>query len=141
MLIKEFKKSSKMDVTDDRKALAKLKQAAVDAKHILSSNANTTVAIESLFEGADFQMKLSRGKFDSTVASLYRKSAVPIEAALAATGLKKEDISSVLLAGGGSNAAKVTPNHRASRSAPPIMNDSSGRPTASPDFSALVVVR
>jgi molecular chaperone DnaK (HSP70) len=107
MLIKEFKKSSKMDVTDDRKALAKLKQAAVDAKHILSSNANTTVAIESLFEGADFQMKLSRGKFDSTVASLYRKSAVPIEAALAATGLKKEDISSVLLAGGGSNAAKV----------------------------------
>lgn len=41
------------------------------------------------------------------MASLYRKSAVPIEAALAATGLKKEDISSVLLAGGGSNAAKV----------------------------------
>ena len=63
MLIKEFKKSSKMDVTDDRKAIAKLRQAAVDAKHILSSNANTTVAIESLFEGSDFQMKLSRGKF------------------------------------------------------------------------------
>eukprot|EP00041_Stephanoeca_diplocostata_P007551 m.107869 g.107869 ORF g.107869 m.107869 type:complete len:355 (-) comp16931_c0_seq5:981-2045(-) len=59
-LAKEFKKTSKLDMSGDARALGKLTAAAVDSKHILSTRTKTTVAVESLFEGIDFQYNLPR---------------------------------------------------------------------------------
>jgi len=107
LLVKEFKKKSKMDITNEARAIAKLKAAASGAKHILSARATTTVAVESLFEGADFRGDITKGKFDSTLSKLYRKCADPINKVLELLSLKKEDISTVLLAGGSSITPKI----------------------------------
>eukprot|EP00040_Diaphanoeca_grandis_P034063 m.209756 g.209756 ORF g.209756 m.209756 type:complete len:503 (-) comp33050_c1_seq6:2229-3737(-) len=107
LLIKEFKRKSKMDITNEPRAVAKLKAAASSAKHILSTRDSTTLAIESLHEGADFTFALTKGKFDSTLSKLYRKSTDSINAVLEKCGLAKTDISQVLLAGGTTIIPKI----------------------------------
>jgi molecular chaperone DnaK (HSP70) len=94
-LIKEFKKVTKMDISDSPKALAKLASAAVDTKHILSTNPNATLFVESLHDGNDFSHKLTRGKLDAALSSTYRKSVALMTKALESCGVTPEEVDQV----------------------------------------------
>ena len=106
-LVKEFKKTAKVDISGEPRAIAKLKNAAEEAKKVLASNAATTVTVESLFEGVDFNCKVLRSKFDLTLGSTYRKCTAPITAVLEQLSLSPGDCTAVVVVGGAAKLPKV----------------------------------
>ncbi len=110
-LIDEFKSQTGIDLSNDKLALQRLKEAAEKAKIELSSK--TTADINLPFLTADatgpkhFNTTLTRAKLESLVDDLIRKTIEPCEKALKDAGLKKSDINEVILVGGQTRMPKV----------------------------------
>ncbi|MBQ3032817.1 MAG: molecular chaperone DnaK [Deferribacterales bacterium] len=103
-LVDEFKKENGMDLSKDKMALQRLKEAAEKAKHELSGTTETEINLP--FITADqtgpkhLVKKLSRAKFESLVADLVERSLEPCKKALQDAGLTAKDINEVILVGG-----------------------------------------
>ncbi len=103
-LVDEFKKENSMDLSQDKMALQRLKEAAEKAKHELSGTTETEINLP--FITADqtgpkhLVKKLSRAKFESLVADLVERSLEPCKKALQDAGLSAKDINEVILVGG-----------------------------------------
>jgi molecular chaperone DnaK len=111
-LAEEFKKENNVDLTKDKMALQRLKEAAEKAKIELSSSSQTEINQPFISMGADGQplhlvMKLTRAKLESLVGELIKNSMKPCAAALKDAGLSKEDIDEVILVGGMTRMPKV----------------------------------
>ncbi|MCX7646359.1 MAG: molecular chaperone DnaK [Rhodobacteraceae bacterium] len=111
-LADEFRKEHGVDLTKDKMALQRLKEAAEKAKIELSSASQTEINQPFISMGANGQplhlvMKLTRAKLESLVDDLIRKSLKPCEAALKDAGLSKGDIDEVVLVGGMTRMPKV----------------------------------
>ena len=110
-LIEEFKSQTGIDLSNDKLALQRLKEAAEKAKIELSSK--TTADINLPFLTADatgpkhFNTTLTRAKLESLVDDLIRKTIEPCEKALRDAGLSKSDINEVILVGGQTRMPKV----------------------------------
>ena len=110
-LADEFKKENGIDLTGDKLALQRLKEAAEKAKIELSSSAQTEVNLP--FITADqsgpkhLTMKLTRAKLESLVADLIKRTVGPCDAALKDAGLKAAEIDEVVLVGGMTRMPKV----------------------------------
>ncbi|WP_127901428.1 molecular chaperone DnaK [Solirhodobacter olei] len=112
-LAEEFKKEHGVDLTKDKMALQRLKEAAEKAKIELSSSSQTE--INQPFISMDpnggtplhMVMKLTRAKLESLVGDLIKKSMKPCEAALKDAGVSKDDIDEVVLVGGMTRMPKV----------------------------------
>jgi molecular chaperone DnaK len=107
----EFKKSEGVDLSKDRMALQRLKEAAEKAKIELSTVMETDINLP--FITADqsgpkhLQMKLSRAKFEQLGDDLFQRSMGPVRQALADAGLKPSDIDEVVLVGGSTRVPKL----------------------------------
>ncbi len=103
-LVDEFKKENSMDLSQDKMALQRLKEAAEKAKHELSGTTETEINLP--FITADqtgpkhLVKKLSRAKFESLVSDLVERSLEPCKKALQDAGLSAKDINEVILVGG-----------------------------------------
>ena len=106
-LIKSFKKKHGIDVSDNKKALAKLKREAEKAKRALSSQMSTRIEIDSFVEGIDLSETLTRAKFEEMNLDLFKKTLKPVEKVLADSGLSKKDIDDIVLVGGSTRIPKV----------------------------------
>jgi molecular chaperone DnaK len=111
-LADEFKKENGVDLTTDKMALQRLKEAAEKAKIELSSSSQTEINQPFISMGANGQplhmvMKLTRAKLESLVGDLITKSMKPCAAALKDAGLSKGDIDEVVLVGGMTRMPKV----------------------------------
>ncbi|GGL55656.1 molecular chaperone DnaK [Wenxinia marina] len=111
-LADEFKKEHGVDLTNDKMALQRLKEAAEKAKIELSSSTQTEINQPFISMGSSGQplhmvMKLTRAKLESLVGDLIKKSMKPCEAALKDAGLSKGDIDEVVLVGGMTRMPKV----------------------------------
>ncbi len=110
-LIKEFKESSGMDVSQDRMVLQRLKEAAETAKIELSSTLETEVSLPFLTADATgpkhLNAKLSRAKFESMISDIVAKTIEPCKKALADAKLKASDIDEVVLVGGSTRVPLV----------------------------------
>jgi molecular chaperone DnaK len=111
-LADEFKKEHGVDLTKDKMALQRLKEAAEKAKIELSSATQTEINQPFISMGANGQplhmvMKLTRAKLESLVDDLIRKSLKPCDAALKDAGVAKGDIDEVVLVGGMTRMPKV----------------------------------
>jgi molecular chaperone DnaK len=111
-LADEFKKENGVDLTNDKMALQRLKEAAEKAKIELSSSSQTEINQPFISMGANGQplhlvMKLTRAKLESLVGDLITKSMKPCAAALKDAGLSKGDIDEVVLVGGMTRMPKV----------------------------------
>ncbi len=110
-LAEEFKKENGIDLTNDKLALQRLKEAAEKAKIELSSSAQTEVNLP--FITADqsgpkhLTMKLTRAKLESLVGDLIKRTVGPCDAALKDAGLKAAEIDEVVLVGGMTRMPKV----------------------------------
>ena len=110
-MVAEFKKSDGVDLSKDRMALQRLKEAAEKAKIELSTVLETDINLP--FITADqsgpkhLQMKLTRAKFEQLVDDLLQRSMGPVRQALADAGLKPSDIDEVVLVGGSTRTPKV----------------------------------
>jgi len=111
-LADEFKKEHSVDLTKDKMALQRLKEAAEKAKIELSSSSSTEINQPFISMGANGQplhmvMKLTRAKLESLVGDLIKASMKPCQAALKDAGLSKDDIDEVVLVGGMTRMPKV----------------------------------
>jgi len=110
-MVAEFKKSDGIDLSKDRMALQRLKEAAEKAKIELSTLLETDINLP--FVTADqhgpkhLQMKLSRATFEQLVGDLLERSMAPVKQALADAGVKASDIDEVVLVGGSTRVPKV----------------------------------
>lgn len=111
-LADEFKKEHSVDLTADKMALQRLKEAAEKAKIELSSSSQTEINQPFISMGSNGQplhmvMKLTRAKLESLVGDLIKASMKPCQAALKDAGLSASDIDEVVLVGGMTRMPKV----------------------------------
>ncbi len=111
-LAEEFKKEHGVDLTKDKMALQRLKEAAEKAKIELSSSQQTEINQPFISMGTGgtplhMVMKLTRSKLESIVADLIKRTMKPCDAALKDAGVAKSDIDEVVLVGGMTRMPKV----------------------------------
>ncbi|KAH0886575.1 hypothetical protein HID58_062671, partial [Brassica napus] len=105
--VQEFKRKSKKDITGNPRALRRLRTACERAKRTLSSTAQTTIEIDSLFEGIDFYSALTRARFEELNMDLFRKCMEPVEKCLRDAKMDKSTVHDVVLVGGSTRIPKV----------------------------------
>jgi molecular chaperone DnaK len=110
-IVAEFRKSDGVDLSKDRMALQRLKEAAEKAKIELSTVMETDINLPFISADANgpkhLQLKLTRAKFEQLVDDLLQRSMVPLRQALADAGLKPSDIDEVVLVGGSTRVPKI----------------------------------
>lgn len=103
----EFKRKYKKDISGNPRALRRLRTACERAKRTLSSAAQTSVEIDSLFEGVDFYSSITRARFEELCMDLFRKCMDPVERCLRDAKFAKADVHDVVLVGGSTRIPKV----------------------------------
>jgi len=107
----EFKKTTGIDLTPDKMAMQRIREAAEKAKIELSNMLTTNINLPFITAGADgpqhLDMDLTRAKFDEMTADLIERTVVPTKKALADAKLEAKDIAKVLLVGGSSRIPAV----------------------------------
>jgi len=106
-VVEEFKKKHKVDLSDNKKALRRIRTAAERAKRTLSSSSITNIEIESLYEGLDFSVSLSRAKFESLCGNIFNKTLDPVIKVLSDAKISKGDVDNIVLVGGSTRIPKV----------------------------------
>ena len=103
-LVEEFKSQEGVDLSQDKMALQRLKEAAEKAKKELSSATTTDINLPFITATAEgpkhLDMKLSRAKFEELTADLTERTAVPVQNSLRDAGLNSSELGKVLLVGG-----------------------------------------
>jgi heat shock protein 1/8 len=105
--VNEFKRKHKKDMSDNKRALRRLRTACERAKRTLSSTAQTSVEIDSLYEGVDFFTSITRARFEEMNMDLFRKCMEPVEKVLRDAKMDKSTVHEVVLVGGSTRIPKV----------------------------------
>jgi L1 cell adhesion molecule like protein len=105
--VQEFKRKYKKDITGNARALRRLRTAAERAKRTLSATAQTTIEIDSLYEGVDFYSTITRARFEELNMDLFRKCMEPVEKCLRDAKMDKSSVHEVVLVGGSTRIPKV----------------------------------
>ena len=110
-MLDEFKKAEGVDLSSDKMAMQRLKEAAEKAKKELSSAMTTNINLPFITANQDgpkhFDMNLTRAKFDELTADLVDRTKVPVQTALEDAGLTAADLDKVLLVGGSTRIIAV----------------------------------
>ncbi|GMF08646.1 unnamed protein product [[Candida] boidinii] len=104
---KIFKKKHNIDISDNAKAISKLKREVEKAKRTLSTQMSTRIEIDSFVDGIDFSETLSRAKFEEINIELFKKTLKPVQQVLDDAGLKAAEIDDIVLVGGSTRIPKV----------------------------------
>jgi heat shock protein 1/8 len=105
--VEEFKRKYKKDISTNARALRRLRTACERAKRALSSAAQTTVEIDSLYEGIDFYTSITRARFEELNMDLFRNCMQPVEKVLQDSKLDKASVNEVVLVGGSTRIPKI----------------------------------
>ena len=109
--LKEFKtKNKNIDIESlmkNKKVLSKLKSACERAKKLLSATSSTTIEVDSLFDGIDFKVILSRARFELLCVDDFKKCLEPVEQVLSDTKMPKNDVTDIVLVGGSTRIPKI----------------------------------
>lgn len=105
--IQEFKRKHKKDISNNARAIRRLRTACERAKRTLSSSAEANIDIDSLYEGIDFYTKLTRARFEELCSDLFRSTLEPVEKAIRDSKLDKSRIDEVVLVGGSTRIPKI----------------------------------
>ena len=103
-IVSEFKKETSVDLTKDKMAMQRVKDAAEKAKKDLSGMTTTEISLPFISQGEDgpihLNMSLTRAKFEDLISDLVESTTEPVRKALKDAGLTAKDIDKVLLVGG-----------------------------------------
>ncbi|ERM93899.1 hypothetical protein AMTRI_Chr12g272290 [Amborella trichopoda] len=105
--VQEFKRKYKKDVSGNARALRRLKTACERAKRALSSTTQTTIEIDSLYEGIDFYATITRARFEELCMDLFRKCLETVEKCLRDAKIDKSHVDDVVLVGGSTRIPKI----------------------------------
>ena len=105
--VQEFKRKNKKDLSTNPRSLRRLRTACERAKRTLSSATQTSIEIDSLFEGIDFYTSLTRAKFEELCSDLFRGTIEPVEKVLRDSKIDKAQVDEIVLVGGSTRIPKV----------------------------------
>ncbi|KAG2147098.1 heat shock cognate 70 [Suillus cothurnatus] len=103
----EFKRKHKKDLSSNPRALRRLRTACERAKRTLSSATQTSIEIDSLFEGIDFYTSLTRARFEELCADLFRSTLEPVEKVLRDSKIDKANVHEIVLVGGSTRIPRI----------------------------------
>ncbi|KAL7099560.1 hypothetical protein ACP275_09G091800 [Erythranthe tilingii] len=103
----EFKRKHKKDIGSNPRALRRLRTACERAKRTLSSTTQTTIEIDSLYEGIDFFATITRARFEELNMDMFRKCMEPVEKCLRDAKIDKSQVHDIVLVGGSTRIPKV----------------------------------
>ena len=106
-LQQEFKRKFKKDLSNNPRALRRLRTACERAKRTLSSSAQASIEVDSLHEGIDFYTTVTRARFEELCSDLFRKTMEPVERALQDAKMDKSMINDIVLVGGSTRIPKI----------------------------------
>lgn len=103
----EFKRKFKKDITANSKAMRRLRTACERAKRTLSSQVQASIEVDSLFDGQDFYISMTRARFEELNMELFRSTLGPVEKVLKDAKMDKGSIDEVVLVGGSTRIPKI----------------------------------
>jgi L1 cell adhesion molecule like protein len=103
----EFKRKYKKDLSTNARALRRLRTACERAKRTLSSSAQTSIEIDSLFEGIDFYTSITRARFEELCQDLFRSTLQPVDRVLTDAKIDKSQVHEIVLVGGSTRIPKI----------------------------------
>ena len=103
----EFKKKHKKDISDNQRALRRLRTACERAKRTLSSSTQAVIEIDSLHSGIDFNSTITRARFEDMNMDYFRKCMAPVEKVLKDASMSKSKVDEVVLVGGSTRIPKI----------------------------------
>ncbi|THG03094.1 hypothetical protein TEA_026166 [Camellia sinensis var. sinensis] len=105
--VQEFKRKHKKDISGNPRSLRRLMTACERAKRTLSSTAQTTIEIDSLYDGVDFHTTITQARFEELNMDLFMKCMEPVEKCLRDAKMEKNSVHDVVLVGGSTRIPKV----------------------------------
>jgi len=103
----EFKKKYKKDISENNRALRRLRTACEKAKRTLSSATTANIEIDALVDGVDFNSTITRAKFESLCEDLFKKAMNPVEQVLRDSKIAKNNINEIVLVGGSTRIPRI----------------------------------
>ncbi|EED16000.1 Hsp70 chaperone (HscA), putative [Talaromyces stipitatus ATCC 10500] len=104
---KEFQRKTKKDLSGDPRALRRLRTACERAKRTLSNATQTTVEIDSLFDGEDFNAQITRARFEDLNAKAFSGTLDPVQQVLKDSGIDKKAVDEIVLVGGSTRIPRI----------------------------------
>ncbi|KAB1671898.1 molecular chaperone DnaK [Klebsiella pneumoniae] len=105
--VNEFKRKNKKDLSTNSRALRRLRTACERAKRTLSSSAQTSIEIDSLFEGIDFYTSITRARFEELCQDLFRSTVQPVDRVLTDAKIDKSQVHEIVLVGGSTRIPRI----------------------------------
>merc|ERR1712012_1072255 len=105
--IKVFQRKHKKDISQNKRALRRLRTACERAKRTLSASAQANIEIDSLFEGVDFYTSITRARFEELCSDLFKGTLDPVEKAIRDAKMDKSSIDDIVLVGGSTRIPKI----------------------------------
>jgi L1 cell adhesion molecule like protein len=106
-LVGEFKKKHKVDLSMNKRSLRRVRTAAEKAKRILSTSTQTTIEVDSVGEGLDMNILLTRAKFESLCSDIFQRTMKPVEVVLQDAKMSKSEVDEIVLVGGSTRIPKI----------------------------------
>lgn len=106
-LVGEFKKKHKVDLSMNKRSLRRVRTAAEKAKRILSTSTQTTIEVDSVGEGLDMNILLTRAKFESLCSDIFQRTMKPVEVVLQDAKMSKSEVDDIVLVGGSTRIPKI----------------------------------
>jgi len=106
-MVNEFKRKFKCDPTTSPKAMKRFKNAAENIKKNLSTSTTSSIEIESVFEGNDYNSSITRAKFEQICNPIFEKCIALIKQVMTDTDTKIQDINEIVMVGGSTRIPKL----------------------------------
>lgn len=103
----EFKRKHKKDLSDNPRSIRRLRTACERAKRNLSSSTQTTIEIDSLYDGIDFLSSITRARFEELCSSVFQRTMHPVEKVLQDSKMSKGNVDEIILVGGSTRIPKI----------------------------------
>eukprot|EP00527_Entomoneis_sp_CCMP2396_P009144 CAMPEP_0198137190 /NCGR_PEP_ID=MMETSP1443-20131203/719_1 /TAXON_ID=186043 /ORGANISM="Entomoneis sp., Strain CCMP2396" /LENGTH=655 /DNA_ID=CAMNT_0043798543 /DNA_START=61 /DNA_END=2028 /DNA_ORIENTATION=- len=105
--LQEFKRKHRKDMSENQRALRRLRTACERAKRTLSSSTQAHIEIDSLFDGIDFNSTITRARFEDLCMDYFKKCMEPCEKVLRDAKIAKNGVDEVVLVGGSTRIPKI----------------------------------
>lgn len=106
-VIEEFRRKHKVDLSENKRAVRKIRTVAERAKRTLSSTSQTTIEVDSIHDGIDLSVILTRAKFESLCADIFQRTLEPVERVLRDAKISKSEVDDIVLVGGSTRIPRV----------------------------------
>ena len=105
--LRQYANGEPQDLSSNARALRRLRTACERAKRTLSSSAQTSIEIDSLFEGIDFYTSITRARFEELCQDLFRSTMEPVERVLRDAKIDKSSVHEIVLVGGSTRIPRI----------------------------------